>query len=207
KATGIAIDARVYAIKVLSSSGMGTEASLIAGIEWAIDNNVDIINMSLGSDYASEAEEEICSIAYEQGMSIVAAAGNDGIEKYSYPASYPMVVSVAAVDQDNNRAYFSNKNDMLSIAAPGVDIYSALPNNEYGIYSGTSMATPHCTGSLAIAKEYYLNLGKKNPSNEYLETVMQSTALPKNDYNSYGAGILQAYDLLKAIENEMLRKK
>ena len=104
-----------------------------------------VINMSLGGSVPSKTEEQAFNQAYGQNVLSVAAAGNAGNTSKSYPASYGSVVSVAAIDANKQLAYFSQRNDQVELAAPGVSVLSTVPTG-YAYYSGTSMATPHVTG-------------------------------------------------------------
>ena len=99
--------------------------------------------MSVGGGPDSAMFREFYKEAYNEGVLIVAAAGNDGTTEHDYPASFPHVVSVGAVDQKGVRADFSNYNDQIEIVAPGVSVMSTAPNDSYVTLTGTSMSTPY----------------------------------------------------------------
>ena len=110
---------------------------------------------SLGGTYSSQAEQDFYNDIYNSGVLIVAAAGNDGDSGYQYPAAYPSVMSVAAVDESERRPTFSQCNDQVEIAAPGVDILSTYPPNSYALLSGTSMACPLVAAVAAQLMSYF----------------------------------------------------
>jgi len=152
---------RIMSEKVLDSGGYGYWDWVANGIIHATDSGADIISMSLGGYGDSELVHEAVKYAYDSGVLVVAAAGNDNTNMKSYPAGYDEVIAVAATDQYDNKAYFSNWGDWIELAAPGVDIYSTMPTywvtmNNYGFpmnyayMSGTSMACPHVSGLAAL---------------------------------------------------------
>lgn len=119
---------------------------------------MDIINMSLGSPSYSEALDIVASKAYNNGILLVAAAGNEGtadttINNVGYPAKLSSVIAVAATDINNSRAYFSSTGAEVEVSAPGVNIKSTYLKNGYATMSGTSMATPMVAGDLALLKQ------------------------------------------------------
>jgi serine protease len=124
---GVAPGADLLIAKVLDNTGSGQDSWLISGIEWAVNNNAKVISMSLGSSSYSSALDTACSNAYNAGVVLVAAAGNDGTNTPSYPAALSSVISVAAVDQSKNKASFSNYGPTIDLAAPGVSVYSTVP--------------------------------------------------------------------------------
>ncbi|MDP9066980.1 MAG: S8 family serine peptidase [Actinomycetota bacterium] len=136
------------------SGGVGYLADAIAGIRWLrTTGQARIINMSFngGKLLGVGTLDTELSEAYAAGTLLVGAAGNSGCYPcYSYPASHPDVISVAATDKDDVDAYFSNCNDDVEIAAPGVRVGSTWPANSYGEGSGTSLATAHVTGAAAL---------------------------------------------------------
>jgi thermitase len=148
----------VTSIKVLSAGGMGTQKSIIAGIIEAADEGADVISLSLGGNSNSsrqKAYSQAVKYAVSQGAIVVAAAGNSNSDANNYsPANATGIISVAAIDQDLKRAVFSNTVDKikLGIAAPGVGIYSTTPDNNYKIFSGTSMACPFVAGLLGVMR-------------------------------------------------------
>ena len=157
----------VTSIKVLNSYGMGTQKSIIDGIILAADSGVDVISMSLGgtsSDSKQRAYNKAVSYANKAGAIVVVAAGNSNrnADKYA-PANSKNVITVSAIDEELNRAVFSNWiTDLeMGIAAPGVNIYSTVPANKYATYSGTSMATPYVAGLLGLMKSLDPNLTTK----------------------------------------------
>ncbi|TLS36146.1 peptidase S8 [Pseudalkalibacillus caeni] len=186
---GVAPSASLYAVKVLNSSGSGTYSGIAKGIEWAIDNNMDVISMSLGGDRGSSALQQAVDNAYNSGIVVVAAAGNSGAKgkknTIGYPAKYASAIAVGAVDSSNNRASFSSVGDELEIMAPGVNILSSVPGNSYDYYNGTSMATPHVSGAAAL-------ILADNPSlsNVQVRNLMNNTATPLGDPFYYGNGVL-----------------
>lgn len=158
---GVGPEIALYALKFLDSTGSGYTSDEIAAIEWAVDQGIKVLNMSYGSYYRSRTEERALKRAYEQGMLLVAACGNDGNAWKLYPATYKCVIAVAATDQGDNRAYFSNYYKQVELAAPGVDILSSMPTYwvylnwfgylmDYDYLSGTSMASPHVAGTAAL---------------------------------------------------------
>jgi len=150
---GVAFSSPLVICKALGDDGSGTDADVAACIRWAHDAGAKVISMSLGGG-ASRALAEAVRYAWENGgrggSVLVAAAGNDGTAATEYPAGRAEVASLAAVDDADAVASFSNHNDDVELAAPGVDVVSTLPGGRYGALSGTSMATPHVSGAAAL---------------------------------------------------------
>jgi subtilisin len=152
---GVAPGARLYAVKVLDDQGVGTWLSVARGIEWAVRNNLRVLNLSLGSPQASRTLELACQEAEDAGLLLVGAAGNSGDpggaeSSVNYPAAFEQVVAVAASDRANRRAPWSSTGRQVELIAPGTDILSTTPGNRYTQLSGTSMACPHVSGSAAL---------------------------------------------------------
>ena len=196
---GVAYDADLYAVKVLDDSGSGSISQVVSGIEWAVTNNMDIINMSLGSSSSSQALEDACIAAYNSGLLLVAAAGNSGNRRgtgnnVSYPARYESVIAVAATDKNNERAYFSSTGPAVELSAPGVSIYSTYNNNSYASLSGTSMASPHVAGVAALVKSANTGLTNLN-----IREILRSTATNLNMPDSHGGyGLVNALAAVQA---------
>jgi subtilisin family serine protease len=157
---GVAPDVSLYAVKAMDNNGEGTLQDILEAIDWSIVNNMDIINLSLGTDTDSDIFHSIVDKADEQGIIIVGASGNSGTPDGSgntveYPAKYSSVIAVSAVDSSKSRASFSSTGEEVEFAAPGVDIVSTFPDGRYAVGSGTSMAAPHVAGLFALLKEKY----------------------------------------------------
>jgi thermitase len=121
-----------------------TDIDVVQGIYWSVDNHAKVINLSLGGYGDSRILEHAVDYAWQHGVVVVAAAGNDHTSTPFYPAAYDKVISVAATDKDDRKASFSNYGK-IDVAAPGVDILSTVPGG-YDVKSGTSMASPHVAG-------------------------------------------------------------
>ncbi len=171
-ATGIAFNSKIMAIKALQYSGIGTATDIAEAIYYAIENGADIINMSFGSYSESGVIKDALEVAFGQAV-LIAAAGNDGVHnevppvmpppRPMYPAAYNWVVGVQATNPTPNlfgnyRAGFSNWDSIpgtrkeYEVAAPGVDIYSTIPNNGYAAWDGTSMAAPIVSGIASLLR-------------------------------------------------------
>ena len=153
---GVNWNVRLMALKFLTSSGSGYVADAVSALEYAIDKGAHIASNSWGGNEYSQAMKDMIIVAEEAGLLFVAAAGNDSADNDTtpfYPASYTIsgIVSVAAGDQKDEMASFSNYGaTSVDLAAPGVAILSTTPNDNYGVKSGTSMATPHVAGAAAL---------------------------------------------------------
>jgi subtilisin family serine protease len=152
---GVAPEAELYALKVLNENGEGYVSAVVLAIQWATVNEIQVINMSLGGN-KNIFLEWACNLAYyDDGLLLVAAAGNGGSVNGGsviYPAAYSSVIAVSATDEYDNFASFSSTGKQVELAAPGVDINSTLPGNAYSgeTWSGTSMASPHVAGTAAL---------------------------------------------------------
>jgi thermitase len=156
-ATGVAgvdFNASLVICKALrGGAGVGLTSDVAGCITWAHAHGAKVISMSLGGG-ASTTLQQAVQGAWENGGAngsvLVAAAGNDGDSTVNYPAGYAEVVSVAATDQNDAKASFSNTNADVEVAAPGVNILSTIPGGQYEQMSGTSMATPHASGVTGV---------------------------------------------------------
>jgi len=147
---GVAPEVNLFAVKVLGNSGIGRWSDLIAGLQWCVDEGMDVANMSLGATSAPPDVLDACDVADKAGLLLVAAAGNEYGGSVIYPAKYDSVIAVSATNSADGLAYFSSVGNEVELAAPGVDINSTLLGGGYGEKSGTSMASPHVAGTAAL---------------------------------------------------------
>jgi thermitase len=147
---GVGWDTRLLNVKVIDDTGAGTSTTLVSGINWAVSRNARVINMSLGAAGACPASVQTAiDSAWASDVVVVAAAGNDGTNAAHWPAGCNHVLSVAATDQNDARASFSNYGSWVQVAAPGTTILSTYADSaQYGYdqFNGTSMASPHVAG-------------------------------------------------------------
>jgi subtilisin len=197
---GVGPNINLYAIKVLNANGSGYLSDVIEGLDWAITNGMQVVNMSLGTSQDVQSFHEAIVNAYNAGLTIVAAAGNSG-GTVSYPAAYPEVIAVSAIDQNNQIASFSSRGLEVDLSAPGVSIYSTYKGQSYATLSGTSMAAPHVSGAAALiidTKKCDLNLdGVCTPAE--VQQRLEQTAIDLGDSgkdNLYGSGLVNVYNAL-----------
>ncbi|WP_458796764.1 S8 family peptidase [Terribacillus saccharophilus] len=187
---GVAPDAQLYAVKALDNVGQGNLSDLLEGIDWAISNNMNIINMSMGTAYKSMALQDAVDKAYRNGILLVAASGNEGAGRpLDYPAAFDKVIAVSASDSQNNIASFSSVGSKVELSAPGADITSTYLGTYYAMMSGTSQATPHVTAMLALLKQQY-----PNETNDQLRTRLQRYS---KDLGQKGRDSLFGYGLVQ----------
>ena len=235
---GVAPECALYSLRVLGDSGSGYESDIVYAIQWALGDSIDIywngeyqdsvtgvrldiVNLSLGSSQAySTASEMTFARAEEEGLIIVAAAGNSGNPAGKgtntiYPANFDSVIAVAATDSSDNRASFSSTGDKVELAAPGVSVYSAWNDNTdyngnattcrdgntndcYKYGSGTSMASPHVAGvaALIIKAGYSDYNGDGVINNRDVRAILQDSAIDLGATGrdtKYGFGLVNAH--------------
>jgi serine protease len=189
---------RFHIGKGLTDSGSGSSSAVLQAVESCLENGAKVISMSLGGGGYLGTTDDVYKSAYNDNDTlIIAAAGNGGNSAHLYPASYDSVMSVAAIDSNKDRASFSQYNDKVQIAAPGVGVKSTVPNNEYKLFSGTSMATPHVAGVAALVWSHFPQC-----TNHQIRGVLMKSAeklSAANCDNGFGFGLVDAkaaYDLL-----------
>lgn len=149
--TGVAPGAQIYSAKVLGGGNEAPVSRVVEAIYWAISEDVDIINLSCGTDTNSPALEQACADAEASGVLVIAAAGNEGAGAEAlYPAAYSSVISVGASDASGKIASFSSAGDDVEIIAPGQDVPTTADFGGYTLAEGTSMAAPHVSGAAAV---------------------------------------------------------
>ncbi len=171
---GVSWGARIMPIKVLRYDGDGYYSDVARGVRYACNHGAQIINLSLGGANPSSTLKDALEQAYADGCIIVAAAGNSGQDEIDYPARYAEAIAVAATDQVDDHAAFSDYGPQVEVAAPGVDIYSTLwtpSSHTYGWKLGTSMSTPHVSGLAALILSLCPQL-----TNAEVRSVIRSTA-------------------------------
>jgi thermitase len=197
---GVGYNCSIMNVKVLGDTGSGSYSGIISGIIWAADNGAKVINMSLGGSSGSTTLESAVDYAWSKGVVVVAAAGNSGATDPSYPAYYANCIAVAATDANDAKASFSNyhssNNPWVDVAAPGVNIYSTMPNHRnkigprnYDTLSGTSMASPFVAGlaGLVWASSY-------GTSATHVRDRVESTADTVGTiWSTYGIKRINAY--------------
>lgn len=186
--SGVMENATLIPVKVLGDDGSGSMYGIQQGITYAASIDADVINMSLGGGGYDRGMDEAIQVANSQGSIVVAASGNDGAESISYPAAYSGSVAVGSVTSSQTRSSFSNYGPELDVMAPGSDIYSTLPNNQYGTLSGTSMATPHVAGVMGLIRS-----ANPDTSVDDARTILNNTAQTVGSELEYGHGIVDAF--------------
>lgn len=166
-------DSTILSGRTLDESGSGSTADIADAIQWAADQGADVINMSLGGGGYTSTMKNAVSYAYDNGVFIAAAAGNDGTSSVSYPAAYSECLAVSALDSDGSLASYSNYGDEIELAAPGSNVLATTTEarGSYERLSGTSMATPVVAGVAGLA------LAQWGVTNTELRSHLKNTAV------------------------------
>ncbi|NDI34810.1 S8 family peptidase [Chengkuizengella sediminis] len=176
---GTAPKAQLHPIKAFDHKGTAYSSDIIQAIEWSIRNQMNIINMSFGMSYRSQSLLDAIKQANELGIITVASSGNDGKkETVDYPARFTPTISVGATSTKKRLASFSNKGKNIDIYAPGEKIFSTWPNRKYVELNGTSMATSHVSGIIALMLSINPNLSPVK-----IKTILKKTGTPISSSN------------------------
>jgi len=225
-AVGVAPSCDLYSLRVLDDSGSGYTSDILAAIQWAVDQGLDVVNLSLGSTRdPGPTTRAVYDAAYNAGLLIIAAAGNSGNkagkgDNTIYPASYDSVIAVAATDSTDKRAYFSSTGDSVELAAPGYSVFSTWNDStshydpqpecfgDYGCYklgSGTSMASPQVTGVAALLLAAGVPDANQNGRvNDDVRALLDATAQDLGRAGrdtQYGYGLVNAWAAYDKIVN------
>ncbi len=175
----VAPDAQLVPYRVLDSEGIGRAFAVAAAIFDAVDRGADVINLSFGLDHKSRSKvlKDAMKYAKDHDVIVIAAAGNAGDDRKRYPAAEKDVISVSAADEAQQAlAIFANYGGWVDIGAPGVSILSALPNGQFGLWSGSSMAAPFVAGQAALLLEY----APEEKVNKISNTIRKSSRKPSH---------------------------
>ena len=173
----IAPECRLMNVKVANDAGRCEPSVVAKGITWAVDHGAKVINMSL-SMKASPNLEEAVNYAWSQGAIIIAAAGNKGGSEPSYPAYYAHCLAVAGTNTNNSLALLSSHGDWVDVAAPGFNIYSELPQNQYGYKTGTSAAGAHVSGIAALVFSVAEDSNGNGAVNDDVRWAIENSCVP-----------------------------
>lgn len=195
---GIAPNVSVYSIRAISPTGNFSNEDIVKAVNLAVEEGICLINMSLGGPIYSQVMEEALDQAYTQGVTIIAACGNDGTNLVNYPAAYETVISVAATDTLDQRAFFSDYGNTVDIAAPGVGILSTYLDDAQ-ILSGTSMACPMVTGAAALYMSKMYETSGRIPSPAEVKAALKNAVNPSAS-SGIGAGVLDISKLFSGVK-------
>lgn len=210
---GVAPDAKLLICKVLDAEGSGSYEGIVEGIRYATNwvgeggEKVRIMNMSLGGSFDDESLRQAILDACAKGIVVVVASGNEGDDnettlEYSYPSLYNECITVAACDENKKLAYFSNNSLQVDCIAAGVNVNSTYLEGQYAKLSGTSMATPHVSGALALI----ISLGEKLFRRELSESEIYALLVKSANSIGYepsseGHGLIQLSNMYKKRRN------
>jgi subtilisin family serine protease len=195
---GVAPQAELYAVKALDRKGSGFLSDVIAGLEWCIANDMQVVNMSLGTSVEVQSLHDAVIAVNEAGIIQVASAGNEYGGPVGYPAAYDEVIAVSATDNTDTIADFSSVGPKVELAAPGVNIPSTWKGGDYKTISGTSMAAPHVTGTIALVLVLAID---QTDVRAILEATADDLGSPGED-GSYGYGLVDAEQATTGIQTQ-----
>jgi thermitase len=187
----IAPECRLMNVKVADDMGRCEPSVVARGIIWAVDHGAKIINLSL-SMVASPTLEEAVNYAWSQGVILVAAAGNKGTSEPCYPAYYANCLAVAGTNSNNSLALLSSYGDWVDVAAPGFNIYSELPQNQYGYKTGTSAAGAHVSGVAALVFSIAEDANGNGAVNDEVRWTIENSCTSIAGYG-VGQGLVNAF--------------
>lgn len=184
--------------------GAGLLDNINSAVKWAVDQGADVINMSLGVRHEGGGlpHREVVDYARRNGVTIVAASGNDGRRELYYPGALPHVIAVGAADNQGRVADFSTFGDQVSLIAPGVDVYSTYLERGYAFSTGTSHAAPFVAGAAAMMKSYARSVGRRLTDPQVKHVFKHTADKVGRDFKDpkAGFGMLNLRDAMRFLE-------
>lgn len=197
---GVAPKTKIMPLKALNDDGMGDSRAIASAVIWAADNGADLVTMSLGSPGQNDSIKKAIDYACSKNVVVFCAAGNSGENHpIMYPAKYNNVISIGAIDQNLERTKFTCRGEELDFLAPGHEIVSAVPGNNYAMMSGTSMSNPFAVGCASLLLSYSRKIkysamdGMLRTADDYIRVFKQKSKplsnprySGKKEYEGYG---------------------
>jgi thermitase len=199
--TGVAPGYLIMNVKVADDRGRCDAAAIAEGIVWAVDSGANILNISLRVSEPSDELEEAVAYAWSHGVIIIAAAGNDGGSAPQYPAYYSESIAVTATREDGSRAPLANYGDWVDVAAPGYQVYSTLPDNEYGYKTGTSQATAHVAGLAALLYGIAIDGNGDGRVNDEVRAAIEASCVQATG-SGIGKGVVDPVEAVTLLQSE-----
>ncbi len=198
----VAPDCSIMPLRAFDESGIGDQFAVAQAVDWAVNHGASVINLSCGAESAEAVLEEAILNAYQNGVALVASAGNESSDAGQYPALDPVVVAVTSIDTLEILADFANYGDYLDLCAPGVNLYGALPGEyDWGTWSGTSFSAPLVSGTIALIKAIAADVSTVDVQ-EHLRITARNDLLwgtiTPPDYN-YGYGALDVFEAVLSL--------
>ena len=199
--TGVAPGARIIAVRAFgetSTSAEGTTYNILKGIEWAVSQGARVINMSFAGPYDPSLARALKAAA-DKGVVLISAAGNAGPKSPAlFPGADPNVIAVTATDSNDKLFRMANQGGYVSVASPGVEVLAPAPEEAYQMSTGTSIATAHVSGVVALMLERDPTL---TPAD--VRKILETTATdlgPKGKDNQFGWGLINPQKALAAVD-------
>ena len=190
---GVAPEVELYSVRVMNES-WGFLSDILEGINWSIENEMNIISMSFGTPTYSESLEYMLDKAYDSGIILVAASGNEA-EGVWYPAKYENVIAVGNTDESNQLAPSSNFGPEIELVAPGTNIVSTYLNDWYVLISGTSLSAPHVTGIVALILGRYPDLSVGEIREKLRRDAVDLGVVGRDDLFGFGLAQVNLEDI------------
>jgi thermitase len=187
----VAPGCRLMNVKVADDRGKCEPSAVARGIIWAVDHGAKVVNLSLAMEASRDLEEAV-DYAWSRGAILVAAAGNKGTSDPSYPAYYDHCLAVAGTNDNSSLALLSSYGDWVDVAAPGFNIYSQLPGNQYGYKTGTSAAAAHVSGVAALVFSIAEDMNGNGAMNDEVRWAIEDSCTPIA-VAGVGQGLIDAY--------------
>jgi thermitase len=188
----VAPGCRLMNVKVADDTGKCEPSVVAEGIVWAVDHGAEVINMSLAMTASPDLQKAV-DYAWDHGVVLVAAAGNKGTSEPSYPAYYSDCIAVAGTNENDSLALLSSYGDWVDVAAPGFNIYSELPDNQYGYKTGTSAAAAHVSGVAALVFSVASDTNGDGTVNDEVRWAIENSCTPIT-VDGVGHGLVNAFE-------------
>lgn len=198
---GVAPGCYIMNVKVADDRGKCGAGEIADGIVWAVDEGARILNISLRLSEPSEELEDAIDYAWNHGAVIIAAAGNGGGSAPQYPAYYDRCIAVTGVKEDGSRAPLASYGDWVDVAAPGYQIYSTLPGDEYGYKTGTSQAVAYVTGLASLLYSIAVDSDGDGRVNDEVRAAIESSC-QQLERSGMGHGLVDSERAMEQMKSQ-----